>query len=246
MRSQVKLNVVALATLVVVASSTFSSTGPVHADSAPPVPGPSNPITVSADALPTVQINGVVWSQVAVGNTVWVAGSFTRARPAGSPLGSNEVTRNNLLAYDIRTGVLIDYPINPDLNAVAHEITASPDGSKIYVGGEFTQAGGQTRNRVAAFSTATGALLNFNPNVSGPVYAVAATNSTVYLGGSFSAVGTTSRTRLAAVDGTTGAVIPAWQPVPGAGPGGSDIVARPRRHQQQPGGGRGQVRHDER
>jgi PKD repeat protein len=66
--------------------------------------------------------------------------------------------------------------------------------------------------------------LGFNANVSGPVYAVAATDSTVYLGGSFSAVGGTSRTRLAAVDGTTGAVIPAWDPVPGVGPLGSDIV----------------------
>ena len=41
--------------------------------------------TVSADALPTAQIgNGVVWDQAVVGNTVYVAGSFSTARPAGS------------------------------------------------------------------------------------------------------------------------------------------------------------------
>jgi PKD repeat protein len=161
---------------------------------------------------------------VAVGNTVYVVGSFTRARPAGVALGSpGEVTRNNILAYDITTGALTSF--NPGLNAQAHEVTASPDGSRIYVVGEFTQAAGVTRNRVAAFNTADGSLVTgFNPNVSGPVYAVAATASTVYLGGSFAAVGATPRTRLAAVQASNGAVIGAWDPVPGVGPGGSDIV----------------------
>ena len=39
---------------------------------------------VTADALPTVQIDGVVWDQEIVGNTVYVVGDFDNARPAGS------------------------------------------------------------------------------------------------------------------------------------------------------------------
>src|SRR5947208_2866345 len=78
-----------------------------HADSAPATPSPATPTTVAADGLPTVQINGVAWSQAVVGNTVYVAGKFTSARPAGSPAGTNETPRNNLLAYDLRTGDLI-------------------------------------------------------------------------------------------------------------------------------------------
>src|SRR4051812_13542268 len=75
-----------------------------NADSAPLDPAnPGTPVTVTADALPTTQINGVAWSQVVVGNTVYVAGKFTTARPAGAPAGTQEVARNNLLAYDIRT-----------------------------------------------------------------------------------------------------------------------------------------------
>src|SRR5690242_4248811 len=58
---------------------------------------------VTADALPTVQINGVVWSQVVVGNTVYAGGAFTTARPPGAAPGQNTVPRQNLLAYDIRT-----------------------------------------------------------------------------------------------------------------------------------------------
>ena len=43
-----------------------------HADTAPANPAdPATPVTVSADALPTVQIDGVVWSQAIIGNTVY-------------------------------------------------------------------------------------------------------------------------------------------------------------------------------
>ena len=191
--------------------------GAAQADSAPPVATPAIPTTVSADRLPTVQINGVAWSQVAVGNTVYVAGSFTRARPAGSAAGQNETVRNNLLAYDVTTGNLIT-SFAPSLNAQALVVVASPDGSRIYVGGDFSTANGQARNRVAAYSTATGGLIDtFRPSVNGQVRALAATNDTVYIGGSLSAVGGVSRSRLAAVSAANGALLP-WAPVPGVGP----------------------------
>src|SRR5690348_10997259 len=74
------------------------SAAPALADTAP-VP-PVTLSTVSADSLPTVQVNGVVWSQVVVGNTVYATGSFSQARPAGSAAGSNQTPRSNILAYN--------------------------------------------------------------------------------------------------------------------------------------------------
>ena len=47
---------------------------------------PANPATVTADALPTVQIDGVVWSQAVVGNTVYAGGQL-RQRPPGRRRG---------------------------------------------------------------------------------------------------------------------------------------------------------------
>jgi PKD repeat protein len=186
-----------------------------QADSAPPKPSAATPATVTADALPTVQMNGVAWAQVVVGNTVYVAGSFTKARPAGAPEGSQETTRNNILAYDIATGELIS-SFAPSLNGQARAIAASPDGSRIYVGGDFTQVDGQTRNRVAAL-TAGGALIDtWRPSVNSQVRALAATADAVYLGGSVTAVGGVSRTRLAAVSVADGSLLP-WAPVPGVG-----------------------------
>jgi hypothetical protein len=77
----------------------------VAADTSPPS---GLPATMSADLLPTVQIDGVAWAEVVVGNTVYVTGSFANARPAGTPVNSpGRVARANLLAHDITTGNLI-------------------------------------------------------------------------------------------------------------------------------------------
>src|SRR3954471_259401 len=151
------------------------STGTARADSAPTDPAnPATPATVTADALPTVQINGVAWVQVVVGNTVYVGGEFTSARPAGAPAGTNETTRNNLLAYDIRTGALIT-SFAPDLNGQARVVVASPDGSRLFVGGDLPIANGQPRYRFATYNTATGALdTTFKPGFPSQVRAIVA------------------------------------------------------------------------
>ena len=176
----------------------------------------TNPVTVSADGLPTAQINGVGWAQAVVGTTVYVGGAFTSARPAGSPAGTDETPRSNVLSYDITTGILTSWA--PNVNGQVLTVAASPDGSRIYIGGDFTSVDGQTRNRVAAFDTATGTLLAaWHPNINSQVRAIAATSGTVYLGGSITAVGGVSRSRLAAVTAAEGTLLP-WAPLPGVGP----------------------------
>ncbi len=177
------------------------------ADTAPP--NPALPATVSADALPTVQINGVVWSQVTVGNTVYAGGQFTKARPAGSAVGVNETARNNLLAYDITTGNLIT-SFAPFVNATVFVTALSPDKSVLYIGGDFTTVAGVARNHIAAINTATGALLPFAPSVNARVKAITATSSTVYFGGQFTAVNGSARTRLAAA--TSAGALLSWAP----------------------------------
>ena len=92
-------------------------------------PGPvqtSGSGVVTADPLPTAQINGVVWSQAVVGNTVYAGGNFTKARPAGAAAGTQEVARTYLMAYDITTGVMTTFA--PVLNGQVRSVVASPDG----------------------------------------------------------------------------------------------------------------------
>ncbi|RFS84681.1 hypothetical protein D0T12_14160 [Actinomadura spongiicola] len=192
------------------AGASFVSAGPAAGDTAPPT---GTPPTVSADPLPTWQVNGVVWSMVTVGNTVYATGSFTKARPPGTaPGNAKEVTRNNILAFDLTTGNLVT-SFNHSLNGQGLRVAASPDGKRVYVGGEFTTVDGKAHSRLAAFDTATGKLVDaFAPRVSNVVRGIAATNSTVYFGGNFFNVNGKSRTRLAAVKATNGANIDTWRP----------------------------------
>ena len=95
-----------------VVAATLRAT-PAAADTAPTDPSLE---TVSAARLPTVQINGVVWDTLIVGNRVFATGQFSQARPAGAAAGVNETPRSNILAFDLTSGNLIT-SWAPTLNA---------------------------------------------------------------------------------------------------------------------------------
>ncbi|TDD75387.1 PQQ-binding-like beta-propeller repeat protein [Actinomadura rubrisoli] len=199
----------AAATLTLAGASVM----PAATAGADTVPPSGTPTTVSADPLPTWQVDGVVWSMTTVGTTVYATGNFTKARPPGTaPGNAKEVARGNILAFDLTTGNLIT-SFAHSLNGQGLRVAASPDGKRVYVGGEFTAVDGKPHNRLAAFDTATGKLVDgFAPKVGNIVRGIAATNSTVYFGGNFFNVNGKSRTRLAAVNASNGANVDTWRP----------------------------------
>ena len=179
-----------------------------------PVLQQRNPATgVTADGLPTVQIDGVIWSQAIVGNTVYSGGSFATARPAGRRRGRNTVTRKNLLAFDITTGNLKRSMSVPSLNAQVNAVTASPDGSRIYVGGAFTTANGVSRGdcRVLHVNGPIADLVRGIAQCPGE-RAISATKTTVYVGGNFSTANNIAASHLAAFNASNGALIRSWAP----------------------------------
>ncbi len=204
----------ALAFSVVLAAATALAAAPAaSADSAPADPtDPASPVTVTADSLPTVQIDGVVWQQTIIGDTVYAVGKFSTVRPAGAAPGSQTTPRNNIVAFSLSTGKLVT-GFAPSLNAQALAVTRSPDGNRLYVGGDFTSVDGTAVKRVVALDPKTGAVIpGWAPAMSSTVKAISATNDVVYLGGSFSAVGSTGRSKLAAVRASDGGLLP-WKPV---------------------------------
>ncbi len=139
---------------------------------------------MTADSLPTAQIDsGVVWTQVMSGNIVYAGGSFSNARPPGAAPGTNLVPRSNILAYDITTGELTSFA--PKINGTVKSLAVSPDRKRLYVGGTFNNADGQTRWNLAAFDIPSGNLVSgFRGSVGGSyVNAIAVTDSAVYVGG---------------------------------------------------------------
>lgn len=195
----------ALVVGVAAPASAVSTTGPAPIEQ-------RNSATVTADPLPTVQIDsGIVWAQVIIGKTVYAGGSFSNARPAGAAEGVNLMPRSNILAYDIETGVATSFA--PVINGTVYALALSPNGSTLYVGGSFTQVNGESRFNLAAFDTATGALLStFKPAIGGSyVRGIVATNDAVYVGGLIGAAAGVSRTNLAALAPSNGALL-TWAP----------------------------------
>jgi PKD repeat protein len=202
-------------TLGLAMASLLGAFGVVAADaSTPPVVTRDASTGVTADALPTAQINPTGWveDQAIAGDTVYAGGSFTSARPAGSASGTNESARHNLLAFSLSTGNL-NGSFAPNVNGEVRVLALSPDKSRLYVGGDFTQVDGVARNHLVAFSTSTGKVdPSFAVNVNGPVYAISATAGTVYTGGQFTAANGSNRGRLAAFRASDGGLLSAWTP----------------------------------
>lgn len=199
-------------TLALASASLLGAFGVLAADATtPPVVAPDATTGVTADALPTAQINPTGWveAQAIVGDTVYAAGSFSSARPAGAAVGTSESARHNLLSYSLSTGNLGSFA--PNINGEVRAVAVS--GSRLYVGGDFTTVDGVTRNHLVAFDISTGKVdTTFKVDVNGPVYAIDATSSSVYVGGQFTSANGNNRGRLAAFRASDGAVLAGWTP----------------------------------
>ncbi len=155
--------------------------------------------------------NGEIWDLAVVGSgnaaRVFIAGSFTSAANTISP--TTTINQPYLLSYNLKTG-LIDTSFRPSFGGGGvTAVEASPDGTKLYVGGTFSSVNGVARQKVASLNLTTGAPISgfaTTKSTNNAVSALAATNTTVYVGGRFSRINGTSMTGLAALNGTTGAV----------------------------------------
>ena len=122
-----------------------------------------------------------------------VRSSPTTSSPTGSPPG---------------TGSRPSPP--PGLNAQGLVIRASADGTRLWVGGDFTTVNGTARGHVAALNPADGSLVTgggFVPPTSAARCAGSASRpTTVYVGGNFMSANGVARTRLAAFATSNGAM----------------------------------------
>jgi DNA-binding beta-propeller fold protein YncE len=162
---------VAAASVSALALSGLALSAPASAD-------PANPTPVSGTALPTAQVNGVVWTQTVANGVDYVGGSFNQSQPAGAAAGVDLAARSNLFAYDVATGGALA-GFNATTNAQVRGVAASPDGTRIYIAGDFTVVNGQARHHIAALDPNGNLLPGFAPDVNGYVYSVVARGSGV-------------------------------------------------------------------
>ena len=92
-------------------------------------------------------------------------------------------------------------------------IAIALQGSDVFVAGQFTSIGGQSRSGLAALDASSGLATGWDPMGAGnlPVYSILPRGATVLLGGSFSVMGGQPRANLAEVSASTG-IATAWNP----------------------------------
>jgi Concanavalin A-like lectin/glucanases superfamily len=171
---------------------------------------------LSSTVAPSWQTNGTVWALAVARGHVYVGGQFTTVRPPGHAPGSGQVARSFLAEFSARTGALMAF--HPTLDGEVRALAVAPNGKTLYVGGGFTHVttratGMVFRERLAAFSTVTGALSGtWKPTANSKVMSIAPApgGSSIYLGGGFTSLDSQSRTFAGAVAGT-GSLL-AWAP----------------------------------
>ena len=172
---------------------------------------------VSSTALSTWQTNNIVLALAYANGVLYVGGQFTSVRPPGDPVGTGEVTRTYLAAFNSTTGALIT-SFDPTITSTGstpgiYALAVSPDGKTLYAGGLFDHVNGSYRDALAAFNTATGALTSWAPTATAKVdaLAVSPSGSQIYIGGTFSHVDGVARTYAGAVDASGNLL--SWAPV---------------------------------
>jgi outer membrane protein assembly factor BamB len=166
------------------------------------VPAGSDPV------LQSWQTNGRVQTIVISGSTAYLGGQFTSVRPSGDPVGTGEVPRAHAAAIDLETGALL--PWDPEPNNTVQTIAVDSTGTKVYLGGMFSQVGGKTHSRLAEVDALTGAPVStFKAKTNGQVMSIAVGPNGLYAGGTFT-VGALTHPYVAEFDLTTGALMPGW------------------------------------
>jgi PKD repeat protein len=176
------------------ATAVLPNPPPGHARLVPDVPRTNQPTITT----------GEIWDIEVVGNRVYVAGTFTSIR---QPNNGTVVNQAYLAAYNWSTGQ-VDTQFRPVFtDGRVDAVEASPDGTRLYVAGNFGTVNGTSRKAIARLDPATGApVAAFTAQANGKVNELAVTNSTVYAGGRFTTINNVPRSALVALDGLTGAV----------------------------------------
>jgi PKD repeat protein len=193
--------------LLVAAGLTVLSVATAPSASAVNQPKPGH--TTLVPAVPRANLpligNGEIWDIEVVGNRVFIAGTFTsiQNRTGGS---TTTYTRPGLASYNLNTG-LVDATFAPTFaGGGINAVEASPDGTKLFVGGTFNTVGGVTHRKIVSLNPTTGApVASFTGSTNGLVNAIAVSDTRVFIGGKFTTVNGAPMVGLASLDSTTGA-----------------------------------------
>lgn len=176
-----------------------------------------------ANASSLVLASGIAaaWAPALDGSVRCLQASGTQAFIGGYFRYADVISRNNLAAVDMTTLAVTDWNPNPSGLVGGEVLALTTNGATLYVAGRFGLINAQTREALAAFDVASGALLPFDARINEGlatipfVQALSLDGGALRLGGSFGKLGLSTRNYAGAVDPLTAAPL-AWAPEPNA------------------------------
>ena len=141
---------------------------------------------------------GLVAADAMTGAVQTLDGGFTVEAIALNDAGTTVYYGGSVLkAYDLTTQQVV-FAWNPAPDGMVRALQIS--GSTVYVGGDFTTIGGQSRPYLAAVNANTGTASGWNPLPNGRIGALLLRGNTLYTGGAFTLMGAAVRRGYAEVD----------------------------------------------
>ena len=139
-------------------------------------------------------------------NRIFVVGQFDNVNSTAHP---------GAAAFNLRTGALFTW--NPQLTRAGQGYYADlnavlADSNTVYLGGNFDQVAGTTRNNAAIVAASNASLQSWNPGPSNIVRAMALDGSNLFVGGDFTFCKGAPRYYIAKIDSATGLVNTSWNP----------------------------------
>ncbi len=160
------------------------------------------------------RIRTEVWAIEQIGDLVYIGGRFQEVTD-----GAVSIDQPYLAAFHESTGQYIN-TFTPELNGVVHALAASPDGTKLFVGGEFTSVNGVSIDALVALNATSGAVdSSWTGDINGAptVRSLTVLGNWLYVAGSFTSVisssGNNAAWRALRFDVSTGGHDPSWRPV---------------------------------
>jgi hypothetical protein len=180
----------ALAVVALLLASTAAAAYPIDIDTRwSDEPRSDWGVAGSAPVSEALQFDSPVFAVERVRGRIFVAGRFTEVTN-----GDQRIPRSYIAAFDARSGRWIS-SWTPDLDGAVFALAAAPDGSVLFVGGEFTKVNGERRPALVALDPRTGATVDrFATSVrplgtTAPrVHTLEVAGNRLYLGGRFGQV----------------------------------------------------------
>lgn len=179
-----------------------------------PVPAQAVEYDTTAVAAWRTDGTGEVRAFADAGGVVYVGGSFQGV--TDGPGGTSQ-PQARLAAFDELTGAWLP-GFAPSLNGTVNALAVSPDGQRLFVGGEFTTVNGASVEALVELDPATGDTVGaLASGTEGRVYDLDLAGNYLYVVGNLTRVGAAVVSGVGRVDLTTGLGDTSWTPAANGG-----------------------------